>query len=134
MKKGYVTNIEKDSLENDNFRKVLYTSTHSQLVLMSLLPGEDIGAEVHELDQFLRVEKGEGKAVLNDIEYPIIDGSAIVVPAGVKHNIINTSEVSMKLYTVYSPAEHKDGVVRKTKAEAEAIENAEHFDGVTTEQ
>lgn len=134
MKKGYVTNIEKDSLENDNFRKVLYTSTHSQLVLMSLLPGEDIGAEVHDLDQFLRVEKGEGKAVLNDIEYPIADGSAIVVPAGVKHNIINTSEVSMKLYTVYSPAEHKDGVIRKTKAEAEAMENEEHFDGVTTEQ
>lgn len=134
MKKGYVTNIEKDSIENDNFRKVLYTSTHSQLVLMSLLPGEDIGAEIHELDQFLRVEKGEGKAVLNDIEYPIADGSAIVVPAGVKHNIINTSEVPMKLYTVYSPAEHKDGVIRKTKADAEAMENAEHFDGVTTEQ
>jgi len=134
MKKGYVTNIEKDSLENDNFRKVLYTSTHSQLVLMSLLPGEDIGAEIHELDQFLRVEKGEGKAVLNDIEYPIVDGSAIVVPAGVKHNIINTSDISMKLYTVYSPAEHKDGVIRKTKAEAEAMENEEHFDGVTTEQ
>jgi len=134
MKKGYVTNVEKDSLENDNFRKVLYTSTHSQLVLMSLLPGEDIGAEIHELDQFLRVEKGEGKAVLNDIEYPIVDGSAIVVPAGVKHNIINTSDISMKLYTVYSPAEHKDGVIRKTKAEAEAMENEEHFDGVTTEQ
>jgi mannose-6-phosphate isomerase-like protein (cupin superfamily) len=133
MKKGYVTNIEKDSLENDNFRKVLYTSTHSQLVLMSLLPGEEIGAEIHELDQFLRVEKGEGKAVLNDIEYPIADGSAIVVPRGVKHNIINTSSVSMKLYTVYSPAEHKDKVIRKTKAEAEAMENAEHFDGVTTE-
>ena len=134
MKKGYVTNIEKDSLENDNFRKVLYTSTHSQLVLMSLLPGEEIGAEIHELDQFLRVEKGEGKAVLNDIEYPIADGFAIVVPAGVKHNIINTSGVSMKLYTVYSPAEHKDQVIRKTKAEAEAMENEEHFDGITTEQ
>jgi mannose-6-phosphate isomerase-like protein (cupin superfamily) len=133
MKKGYVTNIEKDSLENDNFRKVLYTSTHSQLVLMSLLAGEDIGEEIHELDQFIRVEKGEGKAILNDIEYPIADGSAIVIPQGVKHNIVNTSSDIMKLYTVYSPAEHKDGVVRKTKEEAEAKENEEHFDGVTTE-
>ena len=133
MKKGYVTNIEKDSLENDNFRKVLYTSNYSQLVLMSLLAGEDIGEEVHELDQFIRIEKGEGKAVLNDIEYLISDGSAIVIPQGTKHNIINTSNGMMKLYTVYSPAEHKDGVVRKTKVEAEASENEEHFDGVTTE-
>jgi len=132
MKKGFVTNIENDSLENENFRKVLYTAPNSQLVLMALQPKEDIGEEVHELDQFLRIEQGEGKAVLNDIEYPISDGSAIVVPMGVKHNIINTSDsIVMKLYTVYSPAEHQDKVVRKTKAEAMA--NEEHFDGVTTE-
>jgi len=133
MKKGYVTNIEKDSLENDNFRKVLYTSSHSQLVLMSLLPGEDIGAEVHEqLDQFFRVEAGTGKAVLNGVDYPLEDGSAVVVPAGVDHDIVNTSSTEkMKLYTVYSPAEHKDKVIRTTKAEAEVEE--EHFDGQTTE-
>ena len=134
MKKGYVVNLEKDTLENDNFRKVLYTAAHSQLVVMSLLPKEDIGEEVHELDQFIRIEQGVGMAVLNDIEYPLADGSAIIIPEGVKHNIINTSDnVMMKLYTVYSPAEHKDGVIRKTKEEAEATENEEHFDGVTTE-
>ncbi len=130
--KGYVSNIEKLTLENENFRKVLYTAKFSQLVLMALKPGEDIGEEVHELDQFLRIEKGTGKAVLNDIEYPLEDGSAIVVPAGVKHNIINTSSSeSLKLYTIYSPPEHQDGVVRATKAEAQAQE--EHFDGKTTE-
>ena len=134
MKKGYVTNIEKDSVENENFRKVLYTAKNSQLVLMSLLPGEDIGEEVHELDQFIRVEAGVGKAVLNGTEHSLEDGSAVVVPAGANHNIINTSETEkMKLYTVYSPAEHQDGVVRATKAEAEANENEEHFDGATTE-
>jgi mannose-6-phosphate isomerase-like protein (cupin superfamily) len=132
MKKGYVINLEKETLENDNFRKVLYTAEHSQLVLMSLLPGEDIGEEVHELDQFLRVEGGTGKAILNDVEYLLEDGTAVVVPAGVKHNLVNTSQTEkMKLYTVYSPAEHQDKVVRKTKAEAEA--NEEHFDGQTTE-
>ena len=99
--KGYITNIEKASVENDNFRKVLYTAKHSQLVLMSLLPGEDIGEEIHHLDQFFRIEKGIGKAVLNGIEYPLEDGSAVVVPAGTKHNIINTStEETMKLYTI----------------------------------
>lgn len=131
--KGYVANIEQLTLENENFRKVLYTAKNSQLVLMSLKPGEDIGEEVHELDQFLRIEAGSGKCVLNGTdEYPLEDGSAIVVPAGVKHNIINTSESeALKLYTIYSPAEHKDGVVRATKEEAMAQE--EHFDGVTTE-
>ena len=134
MKKGYVVDLEKNTLENDNFRKVLYTAAHSQLVLMSLLPKEDIGEEVHNLDQFIRVEQGEGKAILNDVEYPIADGSAIIIPEGVKHNIINTSDsMIMKLYTVYSPAEHKDGIIRKTKEEAEASENEEHFDGITTE-
>ncbi|MDQ5949046.1 MAG: hypothetical protein QG589_172 [Patescibacteria group bacterium] len=131
--KGYVTNIEKDSLENENFRKVLYTGPNSQLVLMSLLPGEDIGEEVHHLDQFLRVEGGTGKTVLNGEEYPLEDGSAIVVPAGTMHNIINTSETEpMKLYTVYSPANHKDGTIHVTKADAMADEE-EHFDGTTTE-
>jgi len=129
---GYVTNIEKDSLENKNFRKVLYTAKNSQLVVMSLLPKEDIGEEVHQLDQFIRVEKGQGKTVLNDVEYELSDGFCVVVPAGTKHNIINTSETEeMKLYTVYSPPNHKDGTIHVTKAEAEA--NEEHFDGQITE-
>jgi mannose-6-phosphate isomerase-like protein (cupin superfamily) len=101
--KGYVANIEKLTLENENFRKVLYTAPHSQLVLMSIAPNDDIGEEVHHLDQFLRIEKGKGKAVLNDIEYDLEDGSAVVVPAGVKHNIINvSSEEPLKLYSIYS--------------------------------
>lgn len=129
---GFVINIEEASIENNNFRKVLYTAPHSQLVVMSLGPNEDIGEEVHDLDQFLRVESGEGKTVLNGIEHEIRDGSAIVVPAGVRHNIINTSsDKPMKLYTVYSPANHRDGVIHVTKEEAEADE--EHFDGKTTE-
>ena len=131
--KGYVNNIEKLTLENENFRKVLYTAPHSQLVLMSIAPNDDIGEEIHHLDQFLRIEKGTGKAVLNDIEYLLEDGSAVVVPAGVKHNIINTSNSEpLKLYSVYSPAEHKDGVVHATKQEA--LENEEEFDGKTTEE
>ncbi|HPD19851.1 MAG TPA: cupin domain-containing protein [Candidatus Pacearchaeota archaeon] len=131
--KGYITNIEKASVDNDNFRKVLYTAKHSQLVLMSLLPGEDIGEEIHHLDQFFRIEKGIGKAVLNGIEYPLEDGSAVVVPAGTKHNIINTStEETMKLYTIYSPPNHKDGTIHSTKGEAETDE--EEFDGKTTEE
>ncbi len=130
---GYVTNIEKDSLENGNFRKVVYTAKNSQLVLMSLKPGEEIGSEVHHLDQFLRVEKGTGKTVLNGKEFPIADGSAIVVPAGTEHNIINTSRTDeMKLYTVYSPPNHKDGTVHATKADA-AADEAEHWTGETTE-
>jgi len=120
---GFVTNIEKDSLDNKNFRKVLYTAKNSQLVVMSLLPKEEIGEEVHQLDQFIRVEKGHGKTVLNDVEFEISDGFAVVVPAGTKHNIINTSETEeMKLYTVYSPPNHKDGTIHVTKAEAEASE------------
>lgn len=130
---GYITNIEQDTLANENFRKVLYTAPHSQLVLMSLKPGEEIGEEVHELDQFLRIEAGEGKAVLDGVETPITDGSAIVVPQGTRHNIINTSaDKTMKLYTVYSPADHRDGTVHVTKAEAMADTN-DHFDGKTTE-
>ena len=128
---GYVTDLEKTTLANNNFRQVLYTAKHSQLVLMSLGAGEDIGEEIHELDQFLRIEAGTGKAILNGVEYELSDGSAVVVPAGVKHNIINTGETPLKLYTVYSPPEHKDGVVRLTKKEA--LEQEEHFDGQTTE-
>ncbi|MBU1349247.1 cupin domain-containing protein [Patescibacteria group bacterium] len=129
---GYVVKLEQETLANTDFRKVLYTAKHSQLVLMSLKPGEDIGEEIHELDQFLRVDKGEGKAILNDIEHPLGDGDAVVVPAGVKHNIVNTSQTDdLKLYTVYSPPEHQDGVVRTTKEEAMARE--EHFGGKTTE-
>ncbi len=129
--KGYITNIEKLSLENDNFRKVLYTGKNSQLVLMSLLAREEIGEEVHDVDQFLRVEKGTGTAILSDVSHDIADGSVIIVPAGTKHNIINTGTDEMKLYTLYMPPHHRDGVVHKTKAEAEA--DVEHFDGKTTE-
>jgi mannose-6-phosphate isomerase-like protein (cupin superfamily) len=129
--KGYVTNIEKLSLENDNFRKVLYTDKNSQLVLMSLLPGEEIGEEVHDVDQFLRVEKGVGRAILSDVSHDIADGSVIIVPAGVRHNLINSGSDHMKLYTLYMPPHHRDGVVHKTKAEGEADD--EHFDGKTTE-
>lgn len=130
--KGYIANIEKLTLENTDFRRVLYTAKNSQLVLMSIAPGDEIGMEVHHLDQFLRIEAGTGKAILDGVEHEVSDGSAIVVPAGAEHNIVNVStEHPLKLYTVYSPPEHKDGVIRATKAEADA--NEEHFDGVTTE-
>ena len=131
--KGFCKNIEKETLENANFRKVLYTGKHSQLVLMSLKPMEEIGMEVHnDNDQFFRFEKGEGKCIIDGNEYSVTDGFAVVVPSGAKHNIINTSSTEdLKLYTIYSPAHHKDGVVRATKAEAEA--DSPEFDGVTTE-
>lgn len=130
--KGYVANIEQASLKNDYFRRVLYTATHCQLVVMSLKPGEDIGEEIHELDQFIRVEAGAGKAVLDGVEHALADGSAVVVPAGARHNIINSSaDMPMKLYTLYAPPEHKDGMVHETKADAEAAH--EHFDGTTSE-
>ncbi|MDQ5882663.1 MAG: hypothetical protein QG648_15 [Patescibacteria group bacterium] len=131
--KGYITNIEAATLENENFRKVLYTAKHSQLVLMSLKPQEEIGMEVHpDNDQFFRFEKGQGKVIIDGNEYEVKDGFAVIVPAGAQHNVINTSETeALKLYTIYSPAHHKDGVVRLTKAEAEA--DSPEFDGVTTE-
>lgn len=131
--KGFNANIEEQALANSDFRHVVYTAKHSQLVLMSLKPKEDIGMEVHEDgDQFFRIEKGEGKCVIDGNEYEIRDGSAIVVPAGAEHNVINTSETEdLKLYTIYSPAHHQDGVVRATKAEAEA--SSPEFDGKTTE-
>jgi len=124
MKKGFVTNIEKDTLENENFRKVLYTSKHGQVVVMSLLPNEEIGMEAHNhLDQFFRIDSGEGKVIIDGEEATIEDGFAVVVPAGSQHNIINTSsEKSLKLYTIYMPANHKDGVIHKTKADAEIAE------------
>ena len=133
--KGFVSNIEKDTLENENFRKVLYTSKHSQLVLMSLAPNEEIGMEVHsDNDQFFRIEKGLGKCIVDGNEYEIKDGSAVVEPAGSQHNIINTSGADrLSIYTIYSPAHHKDGIVRPTKAEAEDPANDEEFDGKTTE-
>ncbi|HEY3361914.1 MAG TPA: cupin domain-containing protein [Methanosarcina sp.] len=131
--KGFSTNIEEATLENGNFRKVLYTSKYSQLVLMSLRPGEEIGMEVHEEnDQFFRFEQGQGKCIIDGNEYKLGDGVAVIVPAGAQHNVINTSETEdLKLYTIYSPAHHKDGIVRVTKEEAEA--NEAEFDGVTTE-
>lgn len=129
---GYVTNIERLSLENDNFRKVLYTDKNCQVVLMSLLPSEEIGEEVHDVDQFLRVEQGSGKTIMNGVEHDLADGIIIVVPAGVRHNIVNTGAAAMKLYSLYMPPHHRDGVVHKTKAEAEA--DSEHFDGNITEE
>lgn len=130
--KGYISNIEQDTQSNGNFRKVLYTGKHSQLVVMSLLPGEEIGAEVHNVDQFLRIEHGEGVAILDGVEYQVGDDWAIVVPAGAMHNVINRGSEPMKLYTIYSPAEHKLDTVHATKTDAEA-DTADHFDGVTTE-
>ncbi len=132
--KGYVVNIEKEALENTNFRKVLYTAKNSQLVLMSLAPGEDIGEEIHQLDQFIRVDKGSGKTILNGVEYPISDGWAIVVPQGIRHNVVNTGTEPMKIYTVYSPPNHIDGTVHITKADAIADEARDHFDGVISRE
>ncbi len=131
--KGFRGNIEKDTLENSKFRKVLYTGKHSQLVLMSLRPKEEIGMETHmENDQFFRFEEGEGKVIIDGNVYEVGDGVAIVVPAGAKHNIINISDLKeLKLYTIYSPPHHKDGIVRETKEEAEV--NDQEFDGKTTE-
>jgi mannose-6-phosphate isomerase-like protein (cupin superfamily) len=131
--KGYSANIEKDTLANENFRKVLYTGKHCQLVLMSLKPNEEIGMEVHtENDQFFRFESGEGKVFIDGNEYDVSDGSAVIVPSGAQHNVINISGVEdLKLYTIYSPAHHQDGVVRLSKVEAEADDP--EFDGKTTE-
>lgn len=130
--KGYITNIEKLSIENDNFRKVLYTAQNSQLVLMSLLPGEEIGEEVHDVDQFFRVEKGTGRAILNGISHELSDGSVVVIPVGTKHNIVNTGSDSLKMYSLYMPPHHRDGVVHKTKAEGEA-DKTDEFTGKLTE-
>jgi len=131
--KGFNANIEKETLENNNFRKVLYSAKHCQLVLMSLAPKEEIGMEIHsDNDQFFRFEKGEGEVIIDGNRYQVSDGSAVIVPAGAEHNVVNTSETeALKLYTIYSPAHHKDGIVRTTRAEAMA--NEADFDGQTTE-
>ena len=124
---GYVDNIEEKSEDNDNFRKVVFTADHMQLVVMSLKAGEDIGEEVHEtVDQFIRVESGDGLAVLNGEETKISDGFAVVIPAGTKHNIINQGDSEMKLYTIYTPPQHRDGTIHVTKTEAMADEG-DHF-------
>jgi len=129
--KGFVQNIETMAIKNEDFRQVLYTAKNSQLVLMSLKPKEEIGMEVHKLDQFFRVEEGTGEAILDGIHRIISAGFAVIVPAGTNHNIVNTGTVPMKLYTLYSPPNHRDGVVHHTRVEAEA--DNEHFDGKTTE-
>jgi mannose-6-phosphate isomerase-like protein (cupin superfamily) len=128
---GFVKDIESIAVKNNDFRRVLYTAKYSQLVVMSLAPSEEIGEEVHKLDQFFRVEEGSGEAVLEGVRTPIANGFAIVVPAGTNHNIINTGRVSLKLYTLYSPPNHRDGVVHHTRNDAE--QDNEHFDGLTTE-
>ena len=131
--KGFKSNIEKDTIKNRNFRKVIYTSKHSQLVLMSLKPKEDIGMETHpENDQFLRFEGGKGRVEIDGSKYQVKDGDAVVIPAGAKHNVTNiSSEEELKIYTIYSPPHHKDGIIHKTKEQAESDD--EEFDGKTTE-
>lgn len=129
--KGYVQDIESIATDNDDFRRVLYTARNCQLVVMALKPQEDIGAEVHKLDQFFRVEAGSGEAVLDGVRTAIQAGYAVIVPAGARHNIINTGAEALKLYTLYAPPNHRDGVVHATRADAEA--DTEHFDGKTSE-
>lgn len=129
--KGFVQNIESIAVENKEFRRVLYTARNCQLVIMSLQPKEEIGAEVHQLDQFFRVEEGQGEAILDGVRHAISDGFAVLVPAGANHNIINTGNAPLKLYTLYAPPNHRDGVVHHTRDEAEA--DTEEFDGKTSE-
>jgi mannose-6-phosphate isomerase-like protein (cupin superfamily) len=131
MKTGFVQDIERLAISNMEFRKVLYTAQHCQLVVMALKPKEEIGMEVHKLDQFFRVEEGSGEAVLDGARTAIRAGFAVIVPAGTQHNIINTGNVPLKLYTLYAPPNHRDGIVHSTRADAEA--DHEHFDGKTTE-
>lgn len=127
--KYFITNIEDATIENHHYRKELFTGKHSQLVLMNLMPGEEIGTEVHELDQFIRFEAGEGTVMLDGKEHRVNDGIAVVIPAGTKHNVVNTSKKDdLKLYSIYSPPEHKVGTLHKTKQEAEADPD-HHFDG-----
>jgi len=134
MKRGYCDNIERLTLANEDFRRVLYTGEHLQLVLMTLQPGEEIGSEVHEdRDQFFRVEQGEGAVDIDGVANPVTDDFAVIVPAGARHNVRNTGAKPLKLYTIYAPPEHKDGVVQATKAEAEARHHDEEWDGKTTE-
>jgi mannose-6-phosphate isomerase-like protein (cupin superfamily) len=127
--KGYVINIEEVTRENTDYRRVLYTAKNSQLVLMSLRPQEEIGEEVHHVDQFIRFEMGKARVILDDVTHEVKADDAVVIPAGTKHNVVNRGSEDLKLYTIYSPPEHKDGLVEKTKAD----EIEEHFDGTTTE-
>ncbi len=133
-KNGFLTNLEEETRKNKDFRRVLYTGKNSQLVLMSLKPGEDIGLEIHaDVDQFFRFEEGSGVVEIDGTSHTVKDGSGVIVPCGAMHNVTNTSETGfLKLYTIYSPPEHRDKVIRKTKREALAGE--EHFDGKTTEK
>lgn len=130
IRNGYVEDIESLAIHNQDFRRVLYTAKHCQLVLMTLPPQGEIGLEVHTLDQFFRIEEGAGEAVLEGVKTPIRAGFAVVVPAGTHHNIINTGTVPLRLYSLYAPPNHRDGVVHHTRADAEA--DSEHFDGKTT--
>ena len=132
--KGYHDNIETQTSGNCDFRRVLYTGQHLQLVLMTLQPGEEIGSEVHEdRDQFFRFEEGRGQVDIDDNSYEVEDGSGVIVPSGARHNVRNSGDKPLKLYTLYGPPEHKDGVVQSTKAEAEARHHDEEWDGSTTE-
>ena len=134
MKKGYIKNIEEITKENNNFRTVLYTGKFSQLVAMSLKPGEDIGQEVHEHnDQFFRFESGKARVFIDGVETEVSDDWAVIVPAGSEHNVTNVGDTDLKFYTIYSPAEHKDGITHETKEIAEERHPHEHFDGITTE-
>jgi mannose-6-phosphate isomerase-like protein (cupin superfamily) len=134
MKRGYCDNIEKRTVENDDFRRVLYTGGHLQLVLMTLQPGEEIGAEVHpDRDQFFRFEEGTGAVDIDGVENRVEEDFAVIVPAGARHNVRNIGSVPLRLYTLYAPPEHKDGVVQSTKAEADARHRDEEWDGATTE-
>ena len=127
--KGYVGNIEQETLNNENYRKVLYTANKSQLVVMTIQPGDEIGEETHDLDQFIRIEAGEALVTLDGVEHRLEDDWAVVIPAGTKHNVVNNGNEALRLYSVYSPPEHKDGTVHVTKVD----DKEEHFDGVTTE-
>lgn len=127
--KGYITNIEQATKDNTDYRRVLYTSKNSQLVLMCIMPGDEIGEEVHHLDQFIRFEEGEAKVVLDGVEHSVKEDYAVVIPQGTVHNVINSGNIPLKLYSIYSPPEHKDGTIHTTKAS----EQEEHFDGIATE-
>lgn len=130
--KGFIADIEDLTTSNTDFRRVLYTGKFLQLVLMTLQPGEEIGEEVHEdHDQFFRIESGSGEVLIDGVRTPIKDDDAVIVPAGARHNVTNTGDLPLTLYTLYGPPDHREGVVHRTKAEAEASE--EHFDGTTTE-
>jgi mannose-6-phosphate isomerase-like protein (cupin superfamily) len=134
MKRGYCDNIERETVGNEDFRRVLYTGEHLQLVLMTLQPGEEVGEEVHaDRDQFFRIEEGEGVIDIDGRENAVEDDIAVIVPAGARHNVRNTGDEPLRLYTIYGPPEHKDGVVQATKAEAEARHDAEEWDGATSE-